>query len=83
MTVYNYEEAAIALNIPQSWIEKNHHRFPRLQFGKYVRFEDQDLTVIKAMHRVDPTAERAEQAPAPVSLLDLKPGRAPRARKSA
>lgn len=82
---YDYAGLAEALNIPQSWIEKHKAQLPRIEYGRHVRFSREHAAEIRARFTVRPdTSPGLTETPAvPATLLDLKPGRAPRGRRSA
>lgn len=54
-----YAEAAAELNLPVSWLRKHIKALPHQKFGHYVRFNDDDIKAISAMHKVTPKAEGA------------------------
>jgi hypothetical protein len=54
-----YDQAAEALNLPKSWLQKHIDSLPHQKYGHYVRFEPSDLDAIRAMHRHVPPAEGA------------------------
>lgn len=58
MTNYEYPEAAEKLNLPVTWLRKHIKGLPHSKFGRLVRFSDDDLDAINAMHRATP--EKAE-----------------------
>jgi len=81
---YNYAGAAELLGLDSpTWLQKHIRELPHRRFGRYVRFTEADLAEISAMHAVRPFGEAcpstAQQIPQ--ALLDLKPGRAPGARR--
>lgn len=82
-TDYDYDGAARELNIPKSWLQKHKDELPRIEYGPtHIRFAEAHLDEIRAMFTVRP-ATQAVVAAVPAALLDLKPGRAPRGRRSA
>jgi len=54
-----YDEAAAELKLPKSWLQKHIKSLPHSKFGLYVRFEDEDIAAIRAMHREIPKSEGA------------------------
>ncbi|PYC83425.1 hypothetical protein C7C46_08800 [Streptomyces tateyamensis] len=80
---YDYASLAAVLNIPQSWIEKHKAQLPRIEYGRHVRFSREHAAEIRALFEVRPApASTLIDAPSvPATLLDLKPGRAPRGRR--
>lgn len=82
---YDYAGLALALNIPQSWIEKHKRDLPRIEYGpQHIRFTRQHAAEIREMFTVRPaTAPEAADVPTmPIALMDLHPGRAPRGRRA-
>jgi hypothetical protein len=72
--MHTYAEAAIELNIPETWLSKHKAELPHTEFGSYIRFSDADLDEIREMHRVRPASDEAPPvAGLPGVLLDLKP----------
>lgn len=57
---HTYAEAAKILNLPVPWLQKHIKGLPHSKYGHFVRFEDEDIAAIRAMHRRVP--ERTESA---------------------
>lgn len=79
---YDYAWLSEYLGIPITWIQKNKDKLPRIEFGHYVRFSPELAEEIRANFTIRPAAEPSVTQ-VPATLLDLKPGRAPRGRRSA
>jgi excisionase family DNA binding protein len=60
-----FEEAAAILSIPASTLKKavTARRIPHTRIGRHIRFTDDDIARIVAMHHVDtgPTARAVER----------------------
>lgn len=80
---YDYDGAAQQLNIPKSWLQKHKDQLPRIEYGPtHIRFAESHLDEIRALFTVRPAAVAAVPS-VPAALLELKPGRAPRGKRSA
>ncbi|MEU1506484.1 hypothetical protein [Kitasatospora sp. NPDC005748] len=79
---YDYAWLSRQIGVPVSWLQKNKAKLPRIEFGHYVRFSPELAEEIRAKFTVRPNAESAVTS-VPATLLDLKPGRAPRGRRTA
>ncbi|WP_406398755.1 helix-turn-helix domain-containing protein [Streptomyces uncialis] len=67
MTRYTYPEAAELLRIEESWLRRHIKRLPHSKLGRVVRFTDDDLERIDAMHHYEPTAGPLAATPAPAT----------------
>lgn len=82
MSDHDYDSAAQELNIPKSWLQKHKDELPRIEYGPtHIRFTDEHLAEIRKRHTVRPSAEQPAATAVPATLLDLRPGRAPRGRR--
>jgi hypothetical protein len=77
----DYAAAAKKLKLPQSWLRRNIKRLPHQKYGQHVRFGPEEIAEIQAIHRVRPADPAALPHVAP-ALLELRPGRAPRGRRT-
>lgn len=53
-----YDEAAVELNLPKSWLQKRAQAYliPHRRYGRHVRFTDEDIAAIRAQHATKPIA---------------------------
>lgn len=79
---YEPSEVAELLGLEPAWVERNARNFPHRRFGRFIRFSESDVAEISEMHAVRPADEPATAPEAPLALVDLKPGRAPRGRRA-
>lgn len=82
LQLIGYKAAAEVLDLPESWLRRNIKRLPHQKFGQHVKFGEEELAEIQAKHKVRPVDPAALPHIAP-ALLELRPGRAPRGRRSA
>lgn len=73
MKMHTYAEARIELKLPKGWLERNIKRLPHTAFGRNIRFSDEEIDLIRAMHAVRPAEAPAPVAGVPAVLLSLKP----------
>ncbi|WP_031514763.1 helix-turn-helix domain-containing protein [Streptomyces sp. NRRL F-5123] len=79
MTIYDYDEAAAALRVEKSWLQRHIKELPHSKKGRVVTFTDADLERIDQMHHHEPSyGPLAKPAPAPAvagvhPLAALKP----------
>lgn len=78
----DYKAASKKLRLPESWLRRNIRSLPHQKYGQHVRFGAEELAEIQAAHRVRPVDPAAVPHIAP-ALLELRPGRAPRGRRTA
>ncbi|MDH6134632.1 hypothetical protein P3T37_004036 [Kitasatospora sp. MAA4] len=65
----DYAGAAEVLDLPETWLRRNIRRIPHTKFGKHVRFSDDHLRVIRAMHEVLPARPLPAITAGPASLV--------------
>lgn len=53
-----YDEAAVELNLPKSWLQRKAQArlIPHTRYGHHVRFTDSDIAAIRAQHSTQPIA---------------------------
>jgi excisionase family DNA binding protein len=72
--LYDYDEAADALRVDKSWLQRHIKRLPHVKFGRDVLFTDADLDEITELHHHRPQqAVPASASAADTSLVELKP----------
>ncbi len=56
VTDRTYVQAAEELNLPASWLESKAQKrqIPHRRYGRHVRFTDEDIAAIRAMHSAAP-----------------------------
>ena len=78
----DYAGAATILGLDSpNWLQENIRNLPHTRLGKYVRFSEQNLVDIVRLHLVQPALVPTEAPTVAPGLLELTPGRAPRAKK--
>lgn len=52
MSDLTYQEAAAELSLPVSWLQKKvaARQIPHRRYGRHVRFADDDIAAIRALH---------------------------------
>jgi hypothetical protein len=80
--LYGYEAAAVITDLPETWLRRHINELPHCKFGQHVKFRENHLVEIAEMHEVRPTSP-AKTPNVPPALLELRPGRAPRKRRTA
>ncbi|MFD0416831.1 helix-turn-helix domain-containing protein [Streptomyces sp. NPDC127108] len=68
-----YEEAARRLNIPEKWLRARIGVLPHRKMGKHVKFAEEDIKAISAMHFIDPDIEISLNASSAGRQRPLKP----------
>lgn len=60
---HDYTSAAAVLNLSAAWLKKHIRELPHIKYGHLVRFTDEHLAEIRAMHekRPDGAAEATQE----------------------
>lgn len=82
LQLLDYKGAAKVLDLPESWLRRNIKRLPHQKYGQHVKFGEAEIAEIQEKHRVRPADPASVSHIAP-ALLELRPGRAPRGRRTA
>lgn len=80
LTVYTPQQLAEILDVDPTWVARRAKDHPHHRFGRDIRFTEADALAFIEAHAVQPAGFTPAEVPA--ALLELKPGRASRSRKS-
>lgn len=71
--LYDYDEAAQALRVEKTWLQRHIKRLPHIKFGRDVFFTDADLDDITELHRHRPKQAAAPRPVVAGPVAELKP----------
>lgn len=70
--LYGYAEAAVALDLPETWLRRHITELPHTKLGQHVKFTEAHLREIAEIFEVRPEQQTAP-ANVPAGLLELRP----------